>query len=84
MVACDTHVHTFTYSGHGDATLNERLVTVAGEGIELPIATDHNLHINYAPLVNQLGLNKYYTPVIGNEVTTKIEKIIVEDDVEKR
>jgi hypothetical protein len=72
MVACDTHVHTFTYSRHGDATLNERLVTVAGEGIELPIATDHNLHINYAPLVNQLGLNKYYTPVIGNEVTTRV------------
>ena len=72
MVACDTHVHTFTYSRHGDATLNERLVTVAGEGIELPIATDHNLHINYAPLVNQLGLNQYYTPVIGNEVTTRV------------
>ena len=72
MVACDTHVHTFSYSRHGDATLNERLVTVAGEGIELPIATDHNLHINYAPLVNQLGLNQYYTPVIGNEVTTRV------------
>jgi hypothetical protein len=72
MVACDTHVHTYTYSRHGDATLNERLVTVAGEGIELPIATDHNLHINYAPLVNQLGLNQYYTPVIGNEVTTRV------------
>ena len=72
MVACDTHVHTLTYSRHGDASLPERLITVAGEGIELPIATDHNLHINYAPLVNQLGLNRYYTPVIGNEVTTRV------------
>ncbi|MBT4692674.1 MAG: CehA/McbA family metallohydrolase [Planctomycetaceae bacterium] len=72
MVACDTHVHTFTYSRHGDASLNERIITVAGEGIELPVATDHNLHINYAPLVNQLGLNQYYTPVIGNEVTTRV------------
>ena len=38
LVACDTHVHTLTYSGHGDATIDERAVTLAGEGIELPIA----------------------------------------------
>ena len=41
-VACDTHVHTLTHSGHGDATIEERMLTLAGEGIELPIATDHN------------------------------------------
>ena len=35
-VSCDTHIHTLTYSGHGDATLDERVVTIAGEGIELP------------------------------------------------
>ena len=46
-VACDTHVHTLTHSGHGDATIEERMITLAGEGIELPIATDHNQHIDY-------------------------------------
>ena len=46
-VACDTHVHTLTHSGHGDATIDERMITLAGEGIELPIATDHNVHIDY-------------------------------------
>ncbi len=71
-ISCDTHVHTYTYSRHGDATLDERLVTIAGEGIELPIATDHNLHIDYAPRVNELGIGRFFTPVIGNEVTTKI------------
>src|SRR5262249_1386525 len=40
LVACDTHVHTLTHSGHGDATIDERVVTLAGEGIELPVATD--------------------------------------------
>src|SRR5262249_32900076 len=34
-VACDTHVHTLTYSGHGDATVDERVLTLAGEGVEL-------------------------------------------------
>jgi hypothetical protein len=72
LVSCDTHVHTFTYSRHGDASLDERLITIPAEGIELPIATDHNLHVNYEKRARELGVRKYFTPVIGNEVTTKI------------
>lgn len=70
-IACDTHVHTVTHSGHGDATIEERMVTIAGEGIELPIATDHNKHIDYEPIANQLRARSYFTPIIGNEVTTQ-------------
>ena len=72
LVSCDTHVHTVTYSGHGDATMEERIITTAGEGIELPIATDHNLHIDYRPVLRRLKLEEYFTPVIGNEVTTSV------------
>lgn len=71
-VSCDTHVHTLTYSGHGDANLDERLVTLAGEGVELPIATDHNVQIDYRPAIEKNGLSGYFTPVVGNEVTTKV------------
>ncbi len=70
-VACDTHIHTVTHSGHGDATIDERIITLAGESIELPIATDHNKHIDYRPTASRLKVNQYFTPVIGNEVTTK-------------
>ena len=70
-VACDTHVHTVTHSGHGDCTIEERMVTLVGEGIELPIATDHNKHIDYRPAARQAGVHGQFTPVIGNEVTTK-------------
>jgi hypothetical protein len=70
-VACDTHVHTLTHSGHGDSTVQERMVTLAGEGIELPIATDHNVHIDHRPFAKEAGVDRYFTPVIGNEVTTK-------------
>ncbi len=70
FVACDTHVHTLTHSGHGDATIAERMLTLAGEGIELPIATDHNVHIDYEPIARKLGVRRYFTPVMGNEVTT--------------
>lgn len=72
QIACDTHIHTVTHSGHGDCTLAERLITLAGEGIELPIATDHNRHVDYRPLAEKLGLSQYFTPVIGNEVTTQV------------
>ncbi len=71
-VACDTHVHTLTHSGHGDATVDERMITLAGEGIELPIATDHNVHIDHEPYARKMKVRQYFTPVIGNEVTTAI------------
>ena len=69
-VSCDTHVHTLTYSRHGDATLAERMLTIAGEGIELPAATEHNLHVDYTAAAESSALRKFFTPVVGNEVTT--------------
>ena len=72
LVACDTHVHTLTHSGHGDATIDERAVTLAGEGIELPIATDHDhLTSDLAAAADRMGVSAYFTPVVGDEVTTK-------------
>jgi hypothetical protein len=70
-VAADTHIHTLTYSGHGDSTIQERMATIAGEGIELAIATDHNHHTDYAPAARATRTDGHFTPVIGNEVTTK-------------
>jgi hypothetical protein len=71
-VACDTHVHTLTYSGHGDCTIAERMITLPGEGIELPIATDHNVHTDFSTFAAKLGVRQHFTPVIGNEVTTSL------------
>lgn len=70
-IACDTHVHTRTHSGHGDATVQERMITLAAEGIELPITTDHNVHIDHNPFARKQNVRRYFTPVIGNEVTTR-------------
>lgn len=70
-LAADSHIHTRTHSGHGDAELNERVLTIAGEGIELAIATDHNHAADHAPAAAALGLATRFTPIIGNEVTTK-------------
>ncbi len=70
-IAADSHIHTLTHSGHGDATLTERVLTIAGEGIELAVATDHNHHTDFTPAAAGRGLLDRFTPVVGNEVTTK-------------
>jgi hypothetical protein len=70
-LACDTHVHTLTHSGHGDSIEDERILTIAGEGVELPIITEHNKQISYADRQSKLGMSEWYTVVTGNEVTTK-------------
>jgi hypothetical protein len=72
FVAADTHIHTLTHSGHGDSSVEERLVTLAGEGVELAIATDHNHNTDYRPLQVEMGLLEHFTPVVGNEVTTPV------------
>jgi hypothetical protein len=71
-IACDTHVHTLTFSGHGDSSVEERMVTLAGEGLELAVATDHNHQTDYRPYQQRMGLERHFTPVVGNEVTTPV------------
>jgi hypothetical protein len=70
-VSCDTHIHTLTHSGHGDATLEERAITIAGEGIELPVLTEHNLYADLKPAMEATGVVNLFTPIVGDELTTK-------------
>ncbi len=71
LVACDTHIHTLTFSKHGDATVDERMLTIAGEGIELAVATEHNHHADFREPAARAGVGAHFTPVVGNEVSTK-------------
>lgn len=69
-VAADTHLHTLTFSGHGDASVEERVISLAAEGVELAVSTDHNHQLDYRPYQVRLDLTPWFTPVVGNEVTT--------------
>lgn len=71
LIAADTHIHTLTHSRHGDATIDERMLTIAGEGIELAVATDHNHHVDYTESAQRNEVQSFFRPVIGNEVSTK-------------
>lgn len=72
LVACDTHIHTFTYSKHGDASAEERVLTLAGEGVEFAVASDHNVYADYSDIVRRLKMERYFTLVLGDEVTTTV------------
>ncbi len=69
-IASDTHIHTLTFSKHGDATVDERMLTIAGEGIELAVATEHNHHADFSEPAAKTGVARYFRAVVGNEVTT--------------
>ena len=71
-ISSDTHIHTLTFSGHGDATAAERVLTIAGEGLELPVITDHNVHVDLKPFALDQAVDRYFTAVRGNEVTTRV------------
>lgn len=68
----DMHLHTFTYSGHGDANVEERLISCVAEGLEWAVATDHNAVLDYAPYMKKLKLESYMATAVGNEVSTPI------------
>ncbi|MBP6600199.1 MAG: hypothetical protein KA250_00235 [Verrucomicrobiales bacterium] len=72
LVASDPHLHTFQFDRHGDCNLAERLISIAGEGIELPVSTAHDQHIDYREEASRIGADRWFTPVLGCEVTTHL------------
>ena len=70
-ISGDFHLHTLTYSGHGDSNMNERIISIVGEGVEFAVATDHNYNTDYQPIIDQLGAHEHLTAVVGNGVSTR-------------
>jgi hypothetical protein len=68
--AMDTHVHTGTFARHGDAGIDERMLTIAGEGIELPVSAEHNTLVDFDARARGAQVRQHFTPVLGSEVTT--------------
>lgn len=68
--AMDTHVHTGTFARHGDAAVGERMLTIAGEGVELPVSAEHNMRVDFDAHARDAGVREHFTPIVGTEVTT--------------
>ncbi len=71
-ISADLHLHTLTYSGHGDSNMPERIVSLIGEGVEFAVATDHNHHTDLQPTIDSLDADDSMTAITGNEVSTGI------------
>lgn len=71
-VSVDTHTHTFTHSGHGDASVEDRVISAAGEGIDVVVATEHNRVRDYGPAARRLGLDASIQTIVGTELTTRV------------
>jgi hypothetical protein len=68
----DTHLHTLEFSGHGDASMKERILTIAGEGLNYAVITEHNKIINITDTVKKMKMEKWFTAITGDELTTKV------------
>lgn len=71
-ISGDFHLHTLTYSGHGDSNMPERILSLIGEGVEFAVATDHNHNTDYTPEIERLGVGAEISAVVGNEVSTPV------------
>ncbi|MFN7144578.1 MAG: PHP domain-containing protein, partial [Myxococcota bacterium] len=69
FVSADFHVHSINSFDSG-TTLSDRVVTMAAEGVEFFASTDHDAMTDYAPAVEDLGLEPWVRTTVGLETTT--------------
>lgn len=68
-LALDPHLHAAP-SFDGALPMEDRLITCAATGVELPVTTDHDAVADYRRLNDALGLHDRLLVVPGTEVTT--------------
>ncbi|MGK4009138.1 PHP domain-containing protein [Sorangium sp. So ce1036] len=68
-VSIDMHLHQRPSFDSGMA-LEERVTTAVVEGLEVAVATDHDVHTDLAPAAKQLGLDPLLKTAVGAEVST--------------
>ena len=71
-IGCDPHIHTLMIRVMEMPQSGAALLTIAGEGIAMPVMTDHNAAVVVNTEVEEMGLKDWITPVVGDEVTTSI------------
>ena len=63
------HIHS-RHSIDSSMTLDERVQSLAAEGVEFAVATDHNFVTDYQPYVARNDLLPWLYPMVGVEMTT--------------
>ncbi|MBW2254991.1 MAG: CehA/McbA family metallohydrolase [Deltaproteobacteria bacterium] len=68
-VSGDLHVHAAPSHDSG-MPLVDRVRSMACEGVEFFVGTDHDYLTDYAPLIEDLGVGDWVSTAVGNESTT--------------
>lgn len=67
----DFHIHS-ARSLDSTAPLRDRVASFAAEGVEVMVSTDHDYHVDYAPIIASLNLGSRINSIVGNEVTGSV------------
>ncbi|GDX81812.1 hypothetical protein LBMAG42_36230 [Deltaproteobacteria bacterium] len=68
-VSADFHVHA-SHSFDSGVSLESRVITMVAEGVDFFSSSDHDYLTDYAPVVEQLGLEPFVKTAVGLETTT--------------
>ena len=69
-ISADLHVHAVP-SPDAPTLLEDRVRSLAGSGVEVAAATDHNAVTDYGPTIRALGVQRWLASIVGDEVTTR-------------
>jgi len=69
-IAADFHLHA-SPSPDSRVTLDERVASLACNGVGFAVASDHNRITDYTAAVHRQGLDAVLTTVVGDEVTSQ-------------
>ncbi len=67
LISMDSHLHTL--ESDGAVAIEEKIRALVAEGVDVAIATDHNLPVDYRPALAKLGFEGSLIVLAGAEVT---------------
>jgi hypothetical protein len=68
-LACDFHQHTML-SADAPVATRDRVVANAAEGVEIAVASEHNVVADFEPIVRDLKLDSVLVSIAGDELTS--------------
>jgi hypothetical protein len=68
-LACDFHQHT-VLGADSAVTTRDRIIANAAEGVEVAVASEHNVIADLEPMVRALGLQREMVSIAGDELTS--------------
>lgn len=68
-MSADFHVHAVN-SPDAPVANEDRVLTFAGDGLDVLVSTDHDYITDFQPIIEQLGAQNFLASVIGEEVST--------------